>query len=95
MQILSLIGWIATLTMTIGIAMALALVVIHDVHAVLVLIPGQNSEEIYIAPPARNIYLAFIIIPLVHASMCAIIAGFALGLSARMNLTLKLNLNVK
>lgn len=95
MQILSILGWISTLTMTIAIAIALALVIIHDIHAILLLIPGQNSEEIYVAPPARNLYLAFIIIPLIHALLYAIISGLALGLSARMGLTLKITLNSK
>lgn len=95
MQILSILGWISTLTMTIAIAIALALVIIHDIHAILLLIPGQNSEELYVAPPARNLYLAFIIIPLIHALLYAIISGLALGLSARMGLTLKITLNSK
>jgi len=75
--------------MVIGIAVSLSLVIIHDVHAVLMLIPGQNSEQIYIAPNEMEIYYAFIIIPVIHSLLAAVISGLSLGLSTRMSLTQK------
>ena len=65
-RMLNMFGWVAILAMTVAIAVSITLVIIHDIHAVLMLIPGQDSEAIYKAPTEIAFYYAFIFIPLVE-----------------------------
>ena len=45
----------------------MAIFLIHDIHAILMMIPGQDPEKLYIAPESQIIYNAFLFVPLRQA----------------------------
>jgi hypothetical protein len=53
------------------------------------MIPGQDGQSIYSVPEDAQTYYAFVMIPLVNALLCAIIAGLSMGTASRMDLTAK------
>ena len=45
----------------------MAIFLIHDIHAILMMVPGQDPEKLYIAPESQIIYNAFLFVPLRQA----------------------------
>ena len=43
---------------------SLAIFLVHDIHAFLMLIPGQDPESLYVAPDSTIIYNAYLLVPL-------------------------------